>query len=295
MSITKRLLSDKTAVICILIILVIILAGAFASYIAPNDPLATDMSQRYASPSMEYPLGNDHLGRCVLSRILFGIKSSVFYVLFVMAVTLFIGMVIGMTAGFAGGRLDEFLMRFCDLMQSFPSEVVGLAFVGIFGISLRNLLIACILTRWVWFAKLIRASVRQYRERNYVYYAKAIGSSNTRIILKHMMPSVMADIMIYVSNNIGGLIMVLAGFSFLGLGVPAPTPEWGMMLNEAKDVMLARPWLMLPPGLAIMLIVCAFSFLGDSLRDIMDPKHSTHAVKTCRKRTVYESIDSSKS
>ena len=274
MLVFKKLGRDKIAMACILVLSIIMLAGIFAPYIAPNDPLKISMALKYAGPSHDYPLGNDQLGRCVLSRLIFGIRPSVFYVLLIMVITLLIGTVVGSTAGFIGGKIDEFLMRLCDIMLSFPTEVTVLAVVGIFGVSMKVLLIACIFTRWVWFAKLIRASVQQYKEANYVRFAKAAGQSSLRIITKHILPSVTSEIAVYASNNIGGLIMVLAGFSFLGIGVQAPSPEWGMMLSEAKNVMVSRPLLILPPGIAIMIVVCAFSFLGDSLRDALDPQYT---------------------
>lgn len=225
------------------------------------------------------PLGNDQLGRCVLSRLIYAIRPSVLYVLFALLITVMIGAVLGMISGYHKGRVDNVIMRLCDVMLSFPGEVITLAIIGVFGVGLQNILLASILTKWAWFTRVIRTSVMQFTEQNYVRFAKAAGCSPFHVLTRHILPMTFSEIAVIFSSSVCSMILQISGFSFLGLGIQAPAPEWGMMLNEAKDVMLSYPALMLPPGIAVMLVSASFGFLGDSLRDAMDPKHEPAAAK----------------
>ncbi|MGM0852789.1 MAG: staphylopine uptake ABC transporter permease subunit CntC [Bacillota bacterium] len=263
---------DKLAMVSLIVILLTLLSGLFAPFIAPHDPAEVDMGLRYATPSWAYLLGNDHLGRCILSRILYGIRPSVLWVLLALAISVVIGTIVGFLSGYFQGRVDAVLMRVCDIMLSFPGYVMALAIIGVFGVGLENILIAFIVTKWAWFARVIRTSVRQFAESDYVRYARAIGVGHCRILIKHIVPVTFADIAVISSSSISSMILQISGFSFLGLGVQAPTAEWGMMLNEARSVMFTRPELLLAPGLAIIIIVMAFNFLSDSLQIALDPR-----------------------
>jgi nickel transport system permease protein len=263
---------DKLAMVSLIVIFLTLLSGLFAPLIAPHDPAEVDMGLRYASPSWDYLLGNDHLGRCILSRILYGIRPSVLWVLLALAISVVIGAIVGFLSGYFGGRVDAVLMRVCDIMLSFPGYVMALAIIGVLGVGLENILIAFIVTKWAWFARVIRTSVNQFAESDYVRYARAIGVGHGRIMLKHIVPVTFADIAVISSSSISSMILQISGFSFLGLGVQAPTAEWGMMLNEARSVMFTRPELLLAPGLAIIVIVMAFNFLSDSLQIALDPR-----------------------
>lgn len=263
---------DKLAMVSLIVILLTFLGGLFAPFIAPHDPAEVDMGLRYAPPSWDYLLGNDHLGRCIFSRILFGIRPSVLWVLLALAISVVIGAIVGFLAGYFGGRVDAVLMRVCDIMLSFPGYVMALAIIGVLGVGLENILIAFIVTKWAWFARVIRTSVRQFAESDYVRYARVIGVGHGRIMLKHILPVTFADIAVISSSSISSMILQISGFSFLGLGVQAPTAEWGMMLSEARSVMFTRPELLLAPGFAIIIIVMAFNFLSDSLQVALDPR-----------------------
>lgn len=272
MRILKNLSKDKLATISLMIIAVTIIVGVFAPLFAPYDPNKVNMSLRYDSPSWEYLLGNDHLGRCILSRIIYGIRPSVLWVLVVLLISVLIGAILGFLAGYFRGKVDAIIMRICDTMLSFPGYVMALAVIGILGVGLENILIAFALIKWAWFARVIRTSVMQYAELDYVKFSKASGISDIRIICRHIVPVTFSDIAVISSGAIGSMILQISGFSFLGLGIQAPNAEWGMMLNEAREVMFTRPELMLAPGLAIVIVVSAFNFLSDSIQVALDPK-----------------------
>ncbi len=272
MRILKNVRKDKLAVISLFVIIITIAAGIFAPLFAPHDPNEVNMSLRYAASSREYLLGNDHLGRCILSRLIYGIRPSILWVLAALSLSLLIGAILGFIAGYFRGKADSLIMRVCDTMLSFPGYVMALAIVGILGAGLGNILIAFILIKWAWFARIIRTSVMQYADLDYVKFSKASGMSDINIIYKHMMPAAFSDIAVISSSSIGSMILQISGFSFLGLGIQAPNAEWGMMLSEAREVMFTRPELMLAPGLAIMIVVSAFNFLSDALQVALDPK-----------------------
>lgn len=279
MRILKNLRKDKLATISFIVIVIMIIVGLFASLFAPHDPNEVNMSLRYASPSWEHLLGNDHLGRCILSRIIYGIRPSVLWVLVALFISVLIGAVLGFLAGYFRGKVDAFIMRLCDIMLSFPGYVMTLAVVGILGVGLEKILLAFILVKWAWFARVIRTSVMQYSELEYVKFSKAAGISDLKIIYKHLVPVTFSDIAVISSSSIGSMILQISGFSFLGLGIQAPNAEWGMMLNEARAVMFTRPELMLAPGLAIVIVVTAFNFLSDALQIALDPKLITYKNK----------------
>ncbi|KXG09569.1 Glutathione transport system permease protein GsiD [Anoxybacillus sp. P3H1B] len=272
MKILRNLSKDRLAAASFILIVVTIVAGILAPYIAPHDPNEVNMRLRFAAPSWEYLLGNDHLGRCILSRLIYGIRPSVLWVLGALFISVLIGAIAGFIAGYFRGKVDFFMMRICDIMLSFPGYVMTLAVVGILGIGLKNILIAFILMKWAWFARVIRTAVMQYAELDYVKFSKATGMSDIQIIWKHIVPVTLSDIAVVSSGSMGSMILQISGFSFLGLGIQAPNAEWGMMLNEARQVMFSRPELMLAPGLAIIIVVSAFNFLSDALQVALDPK-----------------------
>ena len=241
MRLLRNLSRDKLAAASVIVIGITIMAGLLAPFVAPHDPEAVNMKLRYASSSWEYLLGNDHLGRCIFSRLIYGIRPSVLWVLVALAISVFIGSIVGFIAGYFRGRTDAIIMRICDVMLSFPGYVMTLAVVGILGAGLENILIAFVVMKWAWFARVIRTSVLQYGEMDYVKFAKASGSGHLTIIYKHIVPVTFSDIAVIASGSICSMILQISGLSFLGLGIQAPHAEWGMMLNEAREVMFSRP------------------------------------------------------
>lgn len=276
MIVLKQLIKNKTALFCIVLITLIIILGILAPYIAPFDPNKVRIVRKYASMSGEHWLGCDHLGRDIFSRLLYGIRSTLFLSLLTMIITIVIGTVIGLISGYQRGKLDECIMRLCDVMLSFPSQVMILAIVGVLGVGIENVIIANIVVKWAWYSRMIRSSVIKHSRKNYILFSRAIGASNTFIIRRHLLPNIMSELVVLATLDTGWVILNISALSFIGLGVQAPTAEWGLMLSEAKNVMIQHPMQMVFPGIAILIVVAAFNMLGDCLRDILDPKDKSN-------------------
>ena len=276
MNITKQLINNKTALICLIVITTIVILGILAPYIAPYDPNKVRIVRKYAAMSSQHWLGCDHLGRDILSRLLYGIRSTLFLSLLTMIITIVVGSLIGLISGYQRGKLDECIMRLCDIMLSFPSQVMILAIVGVLGVGIENVIIANIVVKWAWYSRMIRSSVIKYSRKNYILFSRAIGAPHSFIICRHLLPNVMSELVILATLDTGWVILNISALSFIGLGVQAPTAEWGLMLSEAKNVMTQHPMQMVFPGIAILIVVAAFNMLGDCLRDILDPKDQKH-------------------
>ena len=276
MNITKQLINNKTALICLIIITTIVILGILAPYIAPYDPNKVRIVRKYATMSSQHWLGCDHLGRDILSRLLYGIRSTLFLSLLTMSITIVVGSLIGLISGYQRGKLDECIMRLCDIMLSFPSQVMILAIVGVLGVGIENVIIANIVVKWAWYSRMIRSSVIKYSRKNYILFSRAIGAPHSFIICRHLLPNVMSELVVLATLDTGWVILNISALSFIGLGVQAPTAEWGLMLSEAKNVMTQHPMQMVFPGIAILIVVAAFNMLGDCLRDILDPKDKKH-------------------
>ena len=275
MNLTKKLINNKTALICMFIITTMIILGILAPYIAPFDPNKVRIVRKYAAISSDHWLGCDHLGRDIFSRLLYGIRSTLFLSLLTMIITIIVGSVIGLISGYQRGKLDECIMRLCDIMLSFPSQVMILAIVGVLGVGIENVIIANIVVKWAWYSRMIRSSVIKYSRKNYILFSRAIGAPHSFIICRHLLPNIMSELVVLATLDTGWVILNISALSFIGLGVQAPTAEWGLMLSEAKNVMTQHPMQMVFPGIAILIVVAAFNMLGDCLRDILDPNEKT--------------------
>jgi nickel transport system permease protein len=192
-----------------------------------------------------------------------------------MAITIVIGTIIGLISGYNRSKLDECIMRLCDIMLSFPSQVMILAIVGVLGVGIENVIIANIVVKWAWYSRMIRSSVIKYSRKNYILFSRTIGAPHFFIIRRHLLPNIMSELVLLATLDTGWVILNISALSFIGLGVQAPTAEWGLMLSEAKNVMIQHPMQMVFPGMAILIVVAAFNMLGDCLRDILDPKEKT--------------------
>ena len=268
----NRFLHNKTAVATVGMVAVIALMGIFAPWIAPNDPYATDILNKFADYSWKYPLGTDQLGRCVLSRMIYGIRPTLGLAMVTMAGTIGLGAVLGISAGYFRGIVEEVIMRLVDVMLSFPSQIMVFAVVALLGINVQNVILANVFIKWAWYARMIRTGVMQYRDRNFVQFSRCVGMPERFILFRHLLPSITSDLAVLASLDVGWAIINNSTLSFLGLGVQAPTPEWGAMLNEAKEVLTSNPTQMIAPGIAIVALVCCFNLMGDALRDVLDPK-----------------------
>lgn len=279
MKIMAALLRDRLALVCLSFILLLIIGCVLAPWLAAFDPLYIDTTRKLASPSALHWLGTDHLGRDIFARLLYGARITLGFSILTMLITATVGSSLGILAGYRGGKIDTLLMRLCDIMVSFPSEVLILAIVGMLGPSLENVVLACIVAKFPWYTRMVRTIVRKYTDMNYILYAKVVGFSTNTIIRRHLIPNAAGEIIVLATLDSGAIILLISALSFLGLGVQPPTPEWGTMLSEAKNIMTLYPWQMLPPGLAILALVAAFNFLGDSLRDAFDPLHKPGSTK----------------
>ncbi|NQX47739.1 ABC transporter permease subunit [Paenibacillus tritici] len=248
------------------IVLVFIIAGLFAPWLSPSDPLQIHMEHKLSLPSWQYPLGTDHLGRCVLSRLIYGTRTSLYYSFIVLAIVFAISIPVGLLAGYAGGKIDHLMMRITDILLAFPSLILSLAITAMLGPSMKNLLIAFTAVWWTGYARVIRSMVLQIKERGYITAAKASGTSHVHIILRHILLNAARPILVLASMEVGTIMLSIAGLSFLGLGAQPPTPEWGIMLNDSRAYMQTEPRLMLYPGMVIMVAVLGFNLLGEGLR-----------------------------
>ena len=266
-----RFLHNKTAVGTVSLVLIVALMGIFAPVIAPHDPYATDILNKFAHFSKEYPLGTDNLGRCILSRMVYGIRPTLGLAVLTMLGTIGLGALMGLLAGYFRGITEELIMRVVDVMLSFPSQIMVFAVVALLGINVQNVILANVFIKWAWYARMIRTGVMQYRDRNFVQFSRCVGTPERFILFRHLVPSIAADLAVLSSLDVGWAIINISTLSFLGLGVQAPTPEWGAMLSEAKNVLTSNPAQMLVPGIAIVVLVAAFNLMGDAIRDVLDP------------------------
>jgi nickel transport system permease protein len=266
--------SQKVVVICSLILCVLFLITIFAPWLAPNDPTAVNLAHKLQQPSLDYPLGTDHLGRCTFSRILYGARISLGFAMLIFISALSIGLIIGIVAGYKGGWVDQLLMRLGDGLMAIPSLLFVLGFVGIWGAGLKQVIIGLILVQWVYYARVIRGMVLSLKEQNYITAAKISGSTTWTIMKKHIIPNVLPSLAVMGTLEMGWAIMNLSSMSFLGLGVQPPIPEWGAMIHEGKSYIRTHPELMIYPGLMIMLVVVTFNLLGESLSERFRVKRS---------------------
>ena len=252
--------------------LVVIGVAIFAPQLSPYDPLDAVMTESLQEPSSAHPFGTDKLGRDLLSRVIFGTRTSLIMTLCLVAVIFVIGTFLGVIAGYFGGVVDAVIMRIADMMISFPGLVLAIAIAGIMGGSLVNAMIALTAVTWTKYARLSRSMVLKIRKRDFVDAAIVSGGTSSHILWTHIMPNVVPILVITAVSDIGAMMMELAGLSFLGFGSQPPAPEWGLMLNEGRQQLQTAPWLMVFPGLAIFISVVIFNLWGDALRDVLDPR-----------------------
>ncbi len=248
----------------------LVLVAIFAPLIAPYDPIKQDLKNRLQPPSWEHPFGTDQLGRDIFSRVVWGSRISLFIALIVVAISFTVGTTIGIISGYFGGKVDEVLMRITDMFMAFPRLVLALAVAAALGPGLFNTMLAIAFVSWVYYARLARASTLQIREEVYIEAARAIGASDRRILFLHVLPMVIAPVVVQATLDMGGTILTAAGLGFLGLGVQPPTPEWGVMVSEGRRFITEQWWVSTFPGFAILLATLGFNLLGDGINDILN-------------------------
>lgn len=255
----------------VLVVIFVILA-LFAPWVAPQDPAHIDLPNRLATPSLAHWCGTDELGRDILSRLIYGSRVSMLVGSCVVATSLALGLIIGSIAGYYGGGIDRFVnVVLMNAFMSFPGILLAIAFVAFRGPGIFNLILALSLGGWVGYARLVRGQVLAAREREFVEAARALGAGDLRIIVRHILPNIIQPVIVQAAIGMAGAILAEATMSFLGLGVPPPTASWGAMLNDGRSHLFDAPHLVLFPALAVMLAVLSFNFIGDALRDYLDP------------------------
>ena len=268
------ILSNPLNLVALALIAVLAACALLAPVLAPYDPLAQDLAVRLKPPSPEHWLGTDSLGRDIASRILYGARISLVIGVVVVGSAGVFGTFVGLIAGYAGGLVDEALMRLTEVFLAFPALILAMAIAGALGPSLTNAIIAIAAVTWAVYARLTRGQILSLRRREFVEAARAMGASRMRIILRHLLPNALAPLMVQASFDMGSSIIAAAGLSFIGFGAQPPTPEWGVMISEGRNFINTQPWLSLFPGLAILFAVGSFNLLGDGLRDAFDPRLS---------------------
>ena len=247
-----------------MMVFMLILTGA---WLAPHDPLAVDLTHRLMPPGSEYLLGTDHLGRCVLSRIIYGARTSPLAALAAISLSLMIGIPAGIVSGLGSRKTDTLIMGICDIVLAFPFLILALVLTGMMGTSLKSLILGVGIAGWAWWARFVRGMILSAKEKDFVKATRCMGLSRVRIIRRCIIPQILPPLLVSVSLSAGKMLVVISGLSYIGLGVQPPTPEWGMMLKEARLYMDRSPWLILAPGTAIALSVLAFTLIGEGLRD----------------------------
>jgi peptide/nickel transport system permease protein len=253
------------------IVVVTVLAALVGPFLAPFDPAAQQLALRLTGPTGAHIFGLDELGRDIFARVLSGARVSLVVGVVVVSVSSFVGVVMGSIAGYFGGRADELISRVIDILLAFPGLLLAIALVAVLGPSLGNVILALSLIGWVGYARLVRGQVLRAREFEFVLAARALGATTSRILMRHVIPTTLPAVTVQATLGMGAAILAEAALSFLGLGVQPPTPSWGTMLSGGRAHLLDAPHLTIFPGLAIAVLVLGCNFLGDGLRDVLDP------------------------
>ncbi len=260
------------------LVIILILCALFAPWIAPQDPASIHLPDRLGAPSHAHWFGTDELGRDILARVIYGSRISMFVGGCVVLISLTLGLIIGSIAGYYGGPIDRFVnVVLMNAFLSFPGILLAIAFVAFRGPGIFNLALALSLGGWVGYARLVRGQVLAAREREFVEAARALGASDLRIVVRHILPNIIQPVIVQAAIGMAGAILAEATMSFLGLGVPPPTASWGTMLNDGRAHLFDAPHLVLFPAMAVMLAVLSFNFIGDALRDYLDPRSRIEA------------------
>lgn len=268
----RTFVKNRPAVVGLVLIILITLVAIFAPFIAPHDPLDQSVRDRLAPPSWEYPLGRDDKGRDILSRVIFGTRIALMVGVFSVVLGGVLGTLIGVTAGYFGGKVETILMRITDILLAFPDLITGLLVLAVLGPGLEKMILAIGITIAPRFARIAYGPTLAIKEKEFVDAAKALGAKSSRLLRLHVLPNISGDLMVFASLWTASAIRLEASLSFVGLGVQPPTPTWGQMIREGTLYLADRPLYSLGPGVALLVTVLAFNLIGDGFRDVLDPK-----------------------
>ena len=266
---------NKLFVFGALLLLLIILAAVFAPWLAPYEPNKIVFSQKLLAPNWAHWMGTDEFGRDILSRVLYGARTSLIIGVSVTLIAMLIGIPIGLVSGYFGGRVDTLLMRFSDVFLAFPPLLLPIAITAALGSGLANAMLALAVSWFPWYARIMRGAVVRVRSETYIHAARSMGVSHGRILLRHVLPNATTPVIVQGSMDFGYTILAAASLSFIGLGAKPPMIEWGLMASASRSQLLENPWTVLFPGVAIFVLVLAVNLVGDGLRDVLDPKKGT--------------------
>ena len=267
----RLLRENKVAAFSAVLILIFVLAAVFAPFLAPYDPKQMDIMNRLSAPSAEHLLGTDEGGRDILTRMLYGSRVSLLAGVLPTLMSMILGAALGLISGFAGGIADEIIMRIADVMLAFPSTLLAMLIMYTLGGGLMNVFLTLSLVSWAGIARVVRSETLRLRGSVYVTAARSIGVSKARIVLRHILPNCVPTLIVLFTLSVPSAILTESSLSFLGLGIQPPDTSWGLMINQGRQYLYNAPWCSFAPCIAIMLIVLAFNFLGDGLRDALDP------------------------
>ena len=268
--IEARRRAKKRLILFLILSGLLVLFGILAPMLTPNDPNATSAMNMNQAPGAQYPFGTDRYGRCVLSRVMIGARTSIFSAVTLVAVTFVIGSALGMLAGYYGGAIDSVIMRLADVLLAFPQMVLAIAVAGILGGGMFNAMLAMGITGWTGYARLARAKVLSLKEEAYVNAARLSGCGDASIMFKTLLPNMLGPLVVNASTQIGSMMIGIAGLSFLGIGVQEPQAEWGSMISGSRAYIQLAPWAVLAPAFATIVTVMIFNYLGDCVRDVLD-------------------------
>ncbi len=266
----KRILKNPQALIGLFLLLAVVFSALFAPLLAPHDPEAVDLARKFLPPCREYPLGADELGRCELSRLLYGARYSLGISLPVLVILAVLGLLFGTLSACGGEKLDHIITFFCDVFVSFPQLVIAIAMIGILGAGIRSLIVAIVAAMWAWFARMVRSYAVLEMGKDYILAARLAGCRTMKLIFQHLIPNILPQFLVYLSTGVASSIIMVSGFAFLGLGIPSETAEWGAMLNSARRMIYSHPEMLVYPGLCILTAAAGFNLFGEALRDMLE-------------------------
>ncbi len=275
----KKALHSPAFLVWTILAVILILIPVFAPWIAPHDPIATDYSSSMIPGNAAYPFGTDQIGRCILSRLIWGGRTSLLIIFWVIAIIAVIGIFLGVLSGYMGGWIDMIITRLTDIVMAIPSTVFVIALVSVLGPGLHHTVMAMSLVGWTEYCRVSRALVLSVKENQYVQEARMGGLKEHQVIFRVILPNIVPYLLVNITQDIGAQLLTLSGLSLLGLSSQPPTPEWGFMLSEGRKFIQSAPWLIIYPGMVIVLHVVVFNLLGDSLRDILDPRYQKHKAR----------------
>jgi len=270
----RQFKKNKLGMAGLVVLIIVALIALFAPQLSPNNPFSTNILQANQPPGGDFPLGTDRVGRCIMSRVFHGARVSIAVGLISMTISVFIGSTLGIIAGYFGGLIDTLISRLIDIVRSVPFLIMAIIIASIWGPGLYKLMVLIGVLRWTGVARITRGEVLALREREFVHASRASGANDSRIMFKHLLPNTFAPIIVNATLAVAAAILSEAGLSFLGLGIQPPMASWGNMLNEARNLVIleSRPWFWMPPGFMIIITVLSINFMGDALRDALDPK-----------------------